>query len=54
MPNLHTFELEFENTVVTFEISVLEIVLLKSLVPKEKSLNLDTKMFYLGIFGVGF
>ena len=49
MPKLSIFELKFENTIVTFEISVLEIVLLQSSVPKEKSLNLGLKMPFLGI-----
>ena len=34
MPNLRIFGLEFENTIVIFEISVPEIVLLQSLVQK--------------------
>ena len=34
MPNLRIFGLEFENTIVIFEISVLEFVLLQSLVQK--------------------
>ena len=34
MPNLCIFGLEFENTIVIFEISVLEFVLLQSLVQK--------------------
>ena len=42
MPNLSIVELEFENTIVIFEISVLEIVLLQSLVPK-KILKFGTK-----------
>ena len=40
MPNLRIFELEFENTIVIFEISVLEIFELQSFVPKEKFLSL--------------
>ena len=35
MPNLRILELKFENTIVIFQISVLEIVLLESLVPKK-------------------
>ena len=42
MPNLRILELKFENTIVIFQISVLEIVLLESLVPK-KILKFETK-----------
>ena len=51
MPNLHIFELEFEITIVIFEISFLEIVELQIFVPKEKFLNL--RALY-GIFGLLF
>ena len=34
MPDLHIFGLEFENTIVIFEISALEFVLLQSLEQK--------------------
>ena len=34
MPNLRIFRLEFENVIVMFQISVLEFVLLQSLVQK--------------------
>ena len=34
MPNLRIFGLEFENIIVMFQISVLEFVLLQSLVQK--------------------
>ena len=44
--------LELENIIVTFEISVLEFILLQSLVQKLKSLNLGPKMPALGIFGL--
>ena len=43
MSNLRIFGLEFENTIVIFEINVLEFVLLQSLVQKQKSLNLGPK-----------
>ena len=42
MPNLRILELKFENTIVIFQISVLEIALLESLVPK-KILKFETK-----------
>ena len=54
MPDLRIFGLEFENTIVIFEISVLELVLLQSLVQKWKSLNLRPKMPFLGTFGMEF
>ena len=34
MPNLRIFALEFENIIVIFQINVLELVLLQSLVQK--------------------
>ena len=37
MPNLHIFELEFENIIVMFQISLLEFFFLQSLV-KNKNL----------------
>ena len=40
---------KFEKTIVIFEISLLEIALLESLVQKYKSLNLGSKMSALGI-----
>ena len=52
MPYLRIFRLEFKNTIVIFEISVLEFVLLQSLVQKYKPLNLGPKMFYMGTFGL--
>ena len=42
--------LEFENTIVMFEISSHKFLKLQPLVQKWKSLNLGTKMPYLGIF----
>ena len=44
--------LEFEKNIVIFGISILEFVLLRSLVQKQKSLNLRSKMSDLGIFGL--
>ena len=52
MPNLSIVELEFENTIVIFEISVLEIFLLQSLVPK-KILKFGTKNALFGYFYAG-
>ena len=51
MPDLDIFGLEFEKTLVTFEISVLELLLLQSLIQKQKSVNLGPKMPYLDTFG---
>ena len=44
------FELEFENTIVIFEISSLELSNCKLLSKKEKFLNLGPKMTYFGDF----
>ena len=49
MSNLRIFELEFENAIVIFEISVLEIVELQSFVPKEKFLNLGALYGYIWV-----
>ena len=55
MPDLRNFGPEFENIIVIFVISVLELVLLKNLEKKKKkNLNLEPKMSYLGIFGLEF
>ena len=54
MPNLRIFGLEFENTIVMFQISVREFVLLQSFVQKQKFLNLGQKMPYFGNFGLEF
>ena len=43
MPNMHIFGLEFENIIAMFQNSILEFVLLQSLVQKEKSLNFGPK-----------
>ena len=50
MHNLGTFELELENNFVIFEISSLEFVLLENFKEKQKRLNLESKMPYLGYF----
>ena len=43
MPNMHIFGLGFENIIAMFQNSILEFVLLQSLVQKEKSLNFGPK-----------
>ena len=48
MPDLGIFELEFENILVTFEVSVLKFVLLQSLVQKRKILKFGTKNALFG------
>ena len=52
--DLRILGLQFESTIVIFEISVLEFVLLQSLVQKQKSLNLVPKMPYFDFFGLEF
>ena len=52
MPHEGISGLEFEKNIVKFGISILEFVLLQSLVQKQKSLNLRSKMSDLGIFGL--
>ena len=54
MANLRIFGLEFDNIIAMFQISVLEFVLLQSLLQKLKSLNLGPKMPYFGTFGLEF
>ena len=54
MPYLGIFGLLFEKNIVVFVISILEFVLLQSLVQKRKSLNLRPKMPDLGIFWLEF
>ena len=49
MSNLRTFGPEIENTIVIFEISVLEFVLLQSFLQK-KILKLGTKNALFGYF----
>ena len=44
------FGLEFENNIVIFEISTLEFVWLQNFAKKQKCLNLEPKMPYLGVF----
>ena len=46
--------LEFENIIVIFEISILELLLSLSLVQKKKSLNLGKNCLYVAIFGMEF
>ena len=52
IPKLSVFGLEFENIIVMVQISILEFVLLQSVVQKNKSLNLERKMPYFRIFGL--
>ena len=54
MPYLGIFGLEFENNIVMFEISTLEFFQLQNFVKKQKLLNLEPKMPYLGAFGQDF
>ena len=49
-----TFGLEFEKDIVIFEISTLEFVQEQNFVKKQKHLNLESKMPYLGISGLEF
>ena len=53
MSYLGIFELEFEKNIVIFEISTLEFIKLRNCAEK-KSLNLRSKMPYLGFFGLEF
>ena len=54
MPYLGNFGLLFEETIVIFEIRILEFVYLQIFVQKCKFINLRPKMPYLGIFGLRF
>ena len=54
MPYLDIFGLEFENSIVTFEISTFELVYLQNFVKQRKCLNLGPNMSSLGIFGLEF
>ena len=49
--NANVLKLEFENGIVIFEVNTLEFVYLKNLAKKQKRVNLDSKMCYLGIIG---
>ena len=48
------FGIEFQNTNVVFEISILEFVNMQSFIQKPKTLNLRPKIPYLGIFRLQF
>ena len=48
------FGVEFQKTIVIFEISTLKFLYLQSFAKKQKCLNLGPKLPYLGIFGVEF
>ena len=50
MPYLSIFRREFKKTIVIFEISTLEFVLLQNFEKKQKCLNLGPKIPYLVIF----
>ena len=54
MPYLGTFGLEFENTIVIFEMCTLEFVQVKNFAKKTKMPKFGTKMPYLGTFGLEF
>ena len=54
MPYFGIFGLEFEKTVVIFEISTLKFVYLQNFAEKQKFLNLSQKVPYLGIIGLEF
>ena len=54
MPYLNTFQLEFKNFIVIFNISTLEFVSLQNFARKQKRLNLGSKIPYLCIFGLEF
>ena len=53
MPDLPNFGPEFENIIVIFVISVLELVLLQSLAKKKKKLKFGTKNVLFGYFWAG-
>ena len=54
MSDFRVLGLELAIIIVMFEISVLEFILLQSLVEKQKSLNLRPRMSYLSTFGLEF
>ena len=54
MPYLGIFGLGFKNDIIIFEISTLKFVLLQNFAKKQKDLNLEPKMPYLGIFRLEF
>ena len=54
MPYLDNFGLKFENNIVIFEITTLEVVLFQNFMKKQKCLHLGPKMPYLGNFGLKF
>ena len=53
MPSLSIFGLEFKENIVIFEINAAEFNLLKSLVQKQKFLNLGLKLPYLNKLPTG-
>ena len=54
MSYLGILGLEFQKTIVTFEISIVKFVKLQNFAKKQKRLDLEPKMPYLGIFGLEF
>ena len=54
MPKLRIFELDFENSVVIFEICTPEFFELQNFAEKRKYLNLWPKMPYFCVFGLNF
>ena len=54
MPNLRILGLEFEDAIVMFQISILELVLIANFAKKQKFLNLGPKICDSGIFGLEF
>ena len=54
MPDLCIFGLGFENNIVIIQISTLKFVYLQNFTEKQKCLNFELKMLYLGIFGEEF
>ena len=54
MPGLGIFGLEFQKTIVIFEISTLKFVQLQNFAKKQKCLKLGWKMPYLDMFGLEF
>ena len=54
MPDLCIFGLGFENNIVIIQISTLKFFYLQNFTEKQKCLNFELKMLYLGIFGEEF
>ena len=52
MPYFGIFRLEFEITIVIFDINTFELVQLQNYVKRQKCLNVEPEMPDLGIFGL--